>query len=346
MLQLDTIRYMGNKSKLLDHIIPEIRKVTPKNGTVCDLMAGSNVVSYALKEHFTVYTNDVQEYSYVISNAVIVNRSETISSRKAIGELKSAVEENNEKRIYTYFEDTYSKTYFSAEQCRDIDSVRYAINKIDNTDRQSLYLLALMNAMCTVQSTPGHFAQYMPEDHARIIPLQKMSLWNEFLKKCDLYSKILFTENNNKAFCMDYNDLFETDKLNNVDTIYLDSPYSQEQYSRFYHVLETVVKYDYPEVNYKAKYRENRFMSNFCYKNKVEEEFRKILEFCKSHSINLVISYSDKAILPVDSLESLCGKYFSFVERKNIDFTHSTQGKGNQALSEVIITCSNFDVSM
>ena len=342
MLQLDTIRYMGNKSKLLEYIIPEIKKVTPENGIVCDLMAGSNVVSYALKEFFTVYTNDIQEYSYIISDAVIVNQTERINSTKAVLDLQKHIHENETKKNFDFFEKTYSKTYFSLKQCCYIDSIRYAISKVDNKHKQSLYLLALMNSMCVVQSTPGHFAQFMPSDHKRIIPLQKMDLWKEFLKQCDKYSDIFFSNSENKAFCKDYKELFQTESLINVDTIYLDSPYSQEQYSRFYHILETVVKYDNPVVNYKAKYRENRFMSDFCYKSKVEQEFVKILSFCKTNNINLVISYSNKAVLPINKLEDLCKAFFSFVNRQDISYSHSTQGKGNQILSEVIFTCSNW----
>lgn len=341
MLQLDTIRYMGNKSRLLEYIIPEIQRVTPENGIVCDLMAGSNVVSYALKEFFTVYTNDVQEYSYVISDAAIVNQKEVISSNTAVQDLQKYIIENNGRKIYTFFEKTYAKTYFSYEQCCDIDSIRYAIGKIGNEHKKSLYLLALMNAMCIVQSTPGHFAQFMPSEHKRIIPLQKMNLWKEFLKKCDSYNDIFFSKNDNKAFCMDYNELFQTDELKGIDTIYLDSPYTQEQYSRFYHILETVVKYDNPTVSFKAKYRENRFMSNFCYKGKVEKEFINILNFCKCNNINIVISYSDKAVLSIDKLEKLCTIFFDNVGRKAITYNHSTQGKGKRKISEVIITCEN-----
>lgn len=341
MLQLDTIRYMGNKSKLLEHIIPEIKKVTPQDGIVCDLMAGSNSVSYALKEYCTVYTNDVQEYSYVISNAVIVNQKEIISSESANEDLFEWVLENNRDKKYNFFEKTYSQTYFSYKQCCDIDSIRYAINKIENEFKRSLYLFALMNAMCIVQSTPGHFAQFMPSEHERIIPLQKMDIWNEFLKKCDVYSEIFFTEKKNKAFCMNYVDLFNTNELAAVNTIYLDSPYSQEQYSRFYHILETLVKYDYPEVNFKAKYRNNRFMSDFCYKSKVAKEFKNILIFCKNNNINLVISYSNKGVLPIETLENLCKSFFETVEKKEIDYNHSTQGKGKKKISEIIMICKN-----
>ncbi len=341
MLYLDTIRYMGNKSKLLEYVIPAIKKVTPENGTVCDIMSGSNVVSYALKEFFTVYSNDIQEYSFVISDAVIVNQSETISAKSAIKELQDSISENERVGHFDFFEKTYANTYFSLKQCCDIDAIRYAISKVQNKHRQSLYLLALMNAMCVVQSTPGHFAQFMPSEHKRIVPLQKMDLKAEFLKKCNSYSNIFFSSCNNKAFCMDYKQLLKTDCLNSVNTIYLDSPYSQEQYSRFYHILETLVKYDNPVVRYKAKYRENRFMSGFCYKSRVAEEFKNLMDFCREKSINLVISYSNRAVMPIEKLKELCEKYFEKVEVNSIEYEHSTQGKGNKQITEVVIICTN-----
>ena len=339
MKPLETIRYMGIKTKLLSEIVPAIKKVTPENGIVLDLMAGSNTVSYALKEFFTVYTNDVQEYSRTISKAVIENQSETISSKTAENELGANIGVNKKNKYYSYFEKTYSDTYFSKAQCIDIDSIRYAIEQIKNEHKKSLYLFALMCAMCKVQSTPGHFAQFMPAEHKRIIPLQKMNLLEEFYKKCDNYSDLCFTDKQNKCFCMDYNELLKSDEIKKVDTIYLDSPYSQEQYSRFYHILETLVKYDEPKVDFKAKYRENRFQSNFCYKNKVRSEFEKIMSYCGKNRINLVISYSNKGLLPTDELEALAKKYFKKTELKYVDYKHSSQGKGARELKEIILVC-------
>ena len=51
-----TIRYMGTKSKLLNFIIPQILRITPENGSVADIMAGSMAVSYALKYLDKVWT--------------------------------------------------------------------------------------------------------------------------------------------------------------------------------------------------------------------------------------------------------------------------------------------------
>lgn len=341
MLKLDTIRYMGNKSPLLENILKAIKDVTRPNGVVLDIMAGSNSVSYALKEYFTIYTNDIQEYSYVISKAVIENQKESISKATAEKDLSENISINKEKKYKTFFEKTYSFTYFSKNQCIDIDSIIYAINKVDNVYKKSLYLVALMCASCKVQSTPGHFAQFMPSTHKRIEPLQKMSLLDEFYQKCENYKSLHFNENKNKSFCMEFKELLKEKDLNDVDTIYLDSPYSQEQYSRFYHILETIVKDDNPQVMFKAKYREDRFKSDFCYKNKAEQEFKYIFKYCKDNKKNLVISYSNKGVVPIENLYNLSKDYFATVELKEINYTHSTLGKGANKIKEIIIKCVN-----
>lgn len=339
MNELKTIRYMGIKSKLLKDIIPEIKKITPKNGIVCDIMAGSGTVSYALKEHFTVITNDIQEYSYTICKAVIENNSQTINHITAKKDLEKNYLNNLKNKKFNLFEKIYSDTYFSKKQCCEIDSIRYAISLIKNKNKKYLYLTALMCMMCSIQSTPGHFAQYMPSTHKRIVPLRKMNAYNEFLKKCDDYNNVYFNKKNNKCYCLDYKLLLKNNLIKNVDTVYLDSPYSQEQYSRFYHVLETLVKYDYPKVEYKAKYREDRFLSEFCYKKTVKKEFQTIVEYCSKNNINLVISYSNKALYDIKSLEKLCKQYYLNVKNKYISYSHSTQGKGTKKLKEVIISC-------
>lgn len=339
MLAIETIRYMGTKAKLISYIIPAIKDITPINGIVCDIMAGSNIVSYALKKDFTVFTNDVQQYSYTISKAFIENNEFTINKNDAKKDLEFYIEKNMQGNFYHLFLDTYSNTYFSKEQCKGIDSIRYAIDQLPDNGKKYLYLVALMCAMSKVESSPGHFAQYMPATNKRIIPLQAMNIVSEFYQKCDNYNNIYNNRKKNKCFCDDYKNLLKEDKLKNVNTIYLDSPYSQEQYSRFYHILETLVKYDYPKVEYKAKYRTDRFMSDFCYKNKVEDEFKNIISYCSKNNINLLISYSNKGILGVEKLMQLCKQFFEYVELKDIDYKHSTQGKGSRNIKELLIKC-------
>ena len=129
---IHTIRYMGTKANLLDFIVPEIQAITPLGGTVCDLMAGTNAVGYSLKPFFKIISNDVQEYSYTIANALIFNQQWTINSTSAVEQLKEQYNYNQKHQFYHFFTEYYSDTYFSKEQCIEIDSIRYAISKLNN----------------------------------------------------------------------------------------------------------------------------------------------------------------------------------------------------------------------
>lgn len=333
---IQTIRYMGNKNKLLDFIIPEIEKITTPKSIVCDLMSGTNSIGYALKGKYTIYTNDVQKYSECIAKALIENNSVTINEKTCKEDLEKNYKKNLKEMQYNFFYKVYSDTYFSDIQCKDIDSIRYAIEQIKEENKKDLYLTVLMSVMCKVQSTTGHFAQYMPKEHKRIIPLRNMNVWDEFIEKCNDFKSITNNNMQNRSFNLDYKELIKLDEIKNVETFYLDSPYSGEQYSRFYHILETIVKYDNPEVSYKAKYRNDRFMSDFCYKNKASKEFENIIRFCNKNNSNLVISYSNKGVIACEELEKLCKEYYDNIEVKTYDYKHSTQGKGTNKLLEYL----------
>ena len=333
---IQTIRYMGNKNKLLDFIIPEVEKITTQKSIVCDLMSGTNSIGYALKNKYRIYANDVQKYSECIAKALIVNNTVVIDEKSGKQDLENNYRRNLEEMQYNFFYKTYSDTYFSDIQCKDIDSIRYAIEQIKEESKKNLYLTVLMSVTCKVQSTTGHFAQYMPKEHKRIIPLRNMNVWDEFIEKCNDFKNITNNNMQNKSFNLDYKELIKLDEIKNVDTFYLDSPYSREQYSRFYHILETIVKYDNPTVSYKAKYRDDRFMSDFCYKNKVSNEFENIIKFCNNNNSNLIISYSNKGVIESEKLEKICRKYYDNVNIKTNNYKHSTQGKGNNKLLEYL----------
>lgn len=332
---ISTIRYMGNKDKLLKYIIPAIESVVQKGGTVCDIMAGTHSVSYALKMNYKVISNDIQNYSYVIGKALMSNYE--IPNKKEIKEkIDKYIEINKNNKEYSFFEKNYTDTYFSKEQCVEIDNIRYAI-EFFSEDIKYYLLTVLMSVMTKAQSSPGHFAQFMPKDHKRIIPIRKLKIYDLFFDKMEDFNNFRVSEYENFVYNMDYKALFKKKILNSVDCIYLDSPYTTDQYSRFYHVLETVALYDNPELSHKAKYREGRHQSLFSYKKHVFDEFEFIIKNTKEIGSKLVISYSNKGVLELDKLIELCSIYYSNVSVKYIDYDHSTQGKGVVKRKEVII---------
>ena len=332
---------MGNKNKLLDFIIPEINKITKKGEIVCDLMSGTGAIAYALKDKYTVYTNDIQYYSYIITKAIIENNSVRINRKDAIEDLEENYYKNLKEKKYNFFEENFTDTYFSGPQCCEIDSIRFSIDQLKNEYKKDLYLTALMFSMGKCESTSGHFAQFLPKDHKRLVELRKKSIWEEMLVKCDEFENLVISDYKNKSFNMDYKELLKKEEFKNVTCVYIDTPYTGEQYSRFYHVLETVVKYDNPKLEFKAKYRTDRFMSNFSLRSMVKQEFKEMLTFLSKENKKIVLSYSTKGLIPVDELEFIISKLFKHYKLVEKNYRHSMQGKGAINISEILFIAYN-----
>ena len=65
-----TIHYLGSKLRLLEPIRRAVAAVAPVGQPVCDLFAGSGIVSLALRSDWDVTSVDIQEYSRVICNGL------------------------------------------------------------------------------------------------------------------------------------------------------------------------------------------------------------------------------------------------------------------------------------
>lgn len=330
-----TMRYMGSKIKLLDFVIPIIESLCNDGDTIIDLMAGTHSVGYALKPNHRIICNDIQEYSRNIGVALIENNGVSLTKDEAL-QVYNSVEKDSK---YNLFEKFYSDTYFSKEQCVDIDKIRHAADLQENEIRKALILTGLMYAMGYCQSSAGHFAQYMPKDNPRIQNLRKLSIKDSFVSWFS-NAKVSNTPYENVVLAEDYSDLLSEDVAKEAKVVYLDPPYSEAQYSRFYHLLETMVKYDFPALKYKGLYREDRFQSNFCYKNRVGDEFEKVARLCKENGSSLVISYSDKGLIGIDELTKILKCHYDSVDIHSKAYKHSMQGRGmTDSLHEIVISC-------
>lgn len=70
-----TLNYLGSKLRLLDFIEEQVCRITPANAGVCDLFAGSGCVSYRLSSRFPITTCDIQHYSKVICDALLLKHN-------------------------------------------------------------------------------------------------------------------------------------------------------------------------------------------------------------------------------------------------------------------------------
>ncbi|AUN26518.1 hypothetical protein RSJ21_15275 [Clostridium botulinum] len=215
---------------------------------------------------------------------------------------------------YYLYTKNYSGTYWSYNQCVWIDSIKYVADKYKHIEQlYDLIISSLMYAMAYNSQSTGHYAQYRDANTIRsmndILIYRRKSIREFFVRKFTELTKF-YNDTNDRKFTtssLDYMDC-----LNNLQEgtlVYADPPYCFVHYSRFYHAIETLTRYDYPSVAYKGRYREDRYQSPFCIKTQVNEAFENIFNIIKDKKLELVLSYSNSetnTISLIDLLTSAC----------------------------------------
>ena len=121
-----------------------------------------------------------------------------------------------------------------------------------------------------------------------------------------------------------------SDELADASLWYLDPPYTRDQYSRFYHFLETLARGDEPELAHGARYREDRFKSAFCSSRSAASELRDLFSAIRERSprASVLLSYSSRGLLTREELAGAAAGCFELAGFEEIPYSYSTQGKG------------------
>lgn len=251
---------------------------------------------------------------------------------------------------FSLFTRQYSGTYFGLAQCVEIDSIRCGIDavvpegEVDHAWLRRRLLVALGVAMSRCSNSTGHFAQYLTcrEENAQRVKNQRRrsiyDLWLQIARKLEP-SVPADTANRNEVFRKDAIELLgELGGKEQSLIVYADPPYTSDQYSRYYHLLDTMVAYDHPEIGFKGRYRSNRFVSGWSKSSEVDEQFNSMIKICSDAGFPLIISYPDNGLLPNSTeriSEKLAEHYATVTVSEPITHLHSTMGasKGVQKMA-------------
>lgn len=267
-------------------------------------------------------------------------------------EVFNNIECRNRKLIHQEFETShhlftrvYSGTWWSAEQCVWIDAIREVLDALLNTGKIiesdfNLGLTCLLNAMAYTSQGTGHYAQYRDantdEGMADILKYRRASvsaIFNRKFRPLLKWNLDNVIDRDNKIFSLDYRDCL---KIVKNAVVYADPPYAFVHYSRFYHAMETLVKYDYPQIQHmhgqivKGRYRSERHQSPFCIKTQVNTAFSSMFDGIKDSGSDLLLSYSNTGMIDIEVLIDLATNHFGSrykVWVKKIDHTHMTMGR-------------------
>ena len=206
----------------------------------------------------------------------------------------------------------YGGIYFSYKQAVEIDVILEGINRLVSEDKRAIFLAALLSTASDLVDTVGkHFAQPIKARDSK--GNIKKTVYNKAVKDKTIDVATVYRE-----WLIKYMELTKNDFQHivlqgdfeqclkalpeNVKTVYADPPYTRDHYSRYYHVLETLILRDSPKISTvtihgsthvsNGLYREDRHQSPFCIKSKALGAFRKMFELTSISRRNLLLSYS------------------------------------------------------
>jgi len=240
----------------------------------------------------------------------------------------------------------YSGTYWSYQQCLWIDAFRKVADEYKGTPIYYVILSSLMFAMSYNSQSTGHYAQFRDatdfSSKNDIMLYRQKDILSYFVRKFQQLQSHLGENNINHAITS----LGYTECLNQIEQnslVYADPPYAFVHYSRFYHALETLVKYDYPEVTHKGRYRTGRHQSPFCKRSEVRSAFTEMFSKIKQKDAKLILSYSSKGMINLNEILDIARTSLGLgykISVRELDYTHSTMGRKydkNRAVQEYLI---------
>ena len=338
------MRYLGNKTKLLCFIDEVLEKYSISGETFVDLFSGTCSVGDHYKDRFHVDANDYMFFAKVLAEAKLQN-SKIPTFKKFISKylVDPFVWFNNQ--IYQYDEAFFvtnhyaprgDRMYFTEDNALKIDGIRLDIEELYKDgylkDNEYYYLLAsLLESALRVSNTSGTYQAFFKFWETRATKPFTLS-------PLEIEEKELCSTTNN-AYCKDSNVLAREIE---GDIVYIDPPYTITQYANSYHVLETIARYDSPELFGKTGRRKNRTLSGYSNKTAAIVEFEDL--FRQLNFEHVLVSYSNQSIIPLDELVNLASLFavdgevhvekYSYREYSTNNQSYKNEGDG---LKEAII---------
>jgi adenine-specific DNA-methyltransferase len=302
------MRFIGSKTNLLEEIEGIIKIKCTDAISFCDMFSGTASVARFFKKEFQIISNDLLHFSFVLQKSTIENNKIPCFSNlkkhniedplKFLNEYDPKIEDlKSEPFIFNNYTPNHNhdRSYFSRENALKIDFIRQKIEEWKDSllidEPEYYYLIAcLIEAVPFVSNIAGTFGAYLKHWDKRA------------LKKIELeHLEIINNEKENKSYNNDSNILINEIK---GDVLYIDPPYNSRQYLPNYHVLETISKYDNPDIYGKTGLRPYaEVKSKYCIKGKVLEEFSNLIK--NANFKYLIVSYSSEGLMSEEEIKNI-----------------------------------------
>lgn len=286
------IKYIGSKRRL----VPVLGQICSAAGAgrALDLFTGTTRVAQELKRRGAAVTAvDSATYAHVFARCYVATDAGAVD----VGEVQAIIDELNALPGEAgYFTETFCvrSRYLHPKNGARVDAVRTALrDRYGQSPLFPILLTALVEAADRVDSTTGVQMAYLKQWAARA--------------HNDLQLRMpALLPGGGTAVLGDAVALART--LGSFDLAYLDPPYNQHRYFTNYHVWETLVRWDAPEVYgvacKRVDSRDQSTKSIFNGKRDMPGALRQVVKDVDCRLV--VLSYNDEAWVTLDELVDIC----------------------------------------
>ena len=322
------LTYIGNKRKLISNIkeliemeiIPLIQK---DKLNIVDGFSGSSVVSRALSQYSeTIYSNDIEKYSYIMTYCFLVKP--TLLNQERIKyhiDTMNKLAENGPyyKGIITELyspEDTETprkdeRCFYTKENALIIDTLRKYIN--DNVPEELFnYCITPLLIKASIHvNTSGVFRGFHKNKETKIGAwggtkgndldrikgkiILEMPIWSNYGFNSYVYNKDI-----NKVI----------DELpNNIDVIYYDPPYNQHPYGSNYFMLNVIIENKSENISKVSGIPKGWNRSDYNYDKSAIKSMKELINKSIEKTKYIILSYNNEGIIPLDEWDNIFDPY-------------------------------------
>ena len=355
------MKYMGSKRAMLKNGLGEILMEEASSASrIVDLFCGAGSVSWfaATRLKKKVISCDLQKYATTLASAVVkrtrpakeraVERwlTRAVRIRSRLGGWHDARVLDATQRCTKSWREaaqelcaleavpksaivcrSYGGHYFSPTQALSFDAMRLALPRGRHRD---LCLAATIISASCCAAAPGHTAQPFKATKTAARYLRESWLRDPLYYARKALEELggLHAAVRGKAIVSDANKI--APKLKSHDVAFVDPPYSAVQYSRFYHVLETIARGTCSEVEGVGRYPppSERPISLYSKKGTSEQAINDLLHSLAANGCTVVLTFPKAECsngLSGERLEEMAHELFD-VKRRSVRTRFSTLG--------------------
>jgi adenine-specific DNA-methyltransferase len=282
------IKYIGSKRLLLPNIVRAANALSGGR-RVLDLFSGTSRVGHALKAAgYEVTANDHNSYAHRLAQCYVQADRDRVASEAAtvIAELARLPGRPG------YFTETFCERsrYLQPHNGQRVDAMRERIAELAlDPVLESVVLVSLMEAADRVDSTCGLQMAYLKKWSARSHNQIELRLPDMLPGPGNAWQS----------------DALEAAGRASFDLVYLDPPYNQHRYLGNYHVWESLVRWDKPEVYGLAMKRidAKEYKSDFNSRPRIREALSSVIR--RLDTRYLLVSFSNEGYLSHADLEEM-----------------------------------------